>query len=111
VDHTSWTDCTQNFAKNSNLDISRLPSPGSFIFSQYSRKSIKLVQIRMDFSSGSVVQCAVRMIEKGAGVYVNLGGMMVTGFGYHCKQEGLGSNPGMTLFFFFHSHLTSKLCM
>jgi hypothetical protein len=84
VDHTSPADLTQNFGNNSNLDISRLASPGSFIFSHYIRNSIKLVQICMDFFSGSVDQCAVQMIEKGACIYVNLGGMMVTGFGYHC---------------------------
>jgi hypothetical protein len=26
---------------------------------------------------------------------------MVTGFIHHCKREGLGSNPGVTLIFFF----------
>jgi hypothetical protein len=45
-------------------------------------------------------QCAVEMIEKGAGIYVNLTGMMVTGFGYHYKQEGLSSNPVVTPDFF-----------
>ena len=49
VDHTSWPDLTQNLGKNSNLDILRLPSPGSLIFSHYIRYSIKLVQIGMDF--------------------------------------------------------------
>ena len=52
------------------------------------------------FFSGSVDQCAVGMIEKGAGIHVNPGGMMVTWFGYHCKREGLSSNPGVTLVFF-----------
>jgi hypothetical protein len=51
--------------------------------------------------SGSVDQFAVQIIEKGADIYVNLGGMMVTGFIHHCKQEGLSSNPGVTLVFFF----------
>jgi hypothetical protein len=55
----------------------------------------------MVFFSGSVDQCAVGMIEKGAGIHVNPGGMMVTWFGYHCKREGLSSNPGVTLFFLF----------
>ncbi len=56
----------------------------------------------MDFFSGSVDQCALGMIEKGAGIHVNPGGMMVTWFDYHCKREGLGSNPGVTLNFFEH---------
>ena len=53
------------------------------------------------FSSGSVDQSAVQIIEKRADIYVNLGDMMVTGFIHHCKQEGLSSNPGVTWFFFF----------
>ena len=47
-------------------------------------------------------QCAVGIIEKGAGIHVNPGGMMVTWFGYHCKREDLSSNPGVTLNFFEH---------
>jgi hypothetical protein len=43
VAHTSWADMTQNFGKNLYLDISRLASPGSFIFSQCIRNFIKLV--------------------------------------------------------------------
>jgi hypothetical protein len=62
-----------------------LPSSGSLIFSPYIRNSIKLVQIGMDYFSGSVDQSAVQMIEKRADIYVNLGGMMVTGFGHDCK--------------------------
>ena len=55
------------------------------------------------FSSGSVGQSAVGIIEKGADIYVNRGGMMVTGFILHCKREGLSSNPGVTMVFFFLS--------
>ena len=55
----------------------------------------------MDFFQVHADLCAVEMIEKLAGTYVNLGGMMVTGFGHHCRQEGPGSNPGVTLVFFF----------
>jgi hypothetical protein len=43
---SNWADLTknlQNFGRNSNLDISRLASPGSFIFSQCIRNLIKLV--------------------------------------------------------------------
>ena len=66
---------------------------------------MKLVQIGMDFfSSGSVGQSAVGIIEKGADIYVNLSGMMVTGFIHHCKREGLSSNPGVTLVFFSAQH-------
>jgi hypothetical protein len=54
------------------------------------------------FLLGSVDQCAVGMIEKRADIHVNPGGKMVTLFGYHCKQEGLGSNPGVTVNFFEH---------
>jgi hypothetical protein len=61
------------------------------------------------FFSGSVDQCAVVMIEKWSGIYVNLGGMMVTGFGYHCEQDSLSSNPGVILvtFSFFFVTLLS----
>jgi hypothetical protein len=55
----------------------------------------------MDFFSGSVDQSAVQIIDKGADIYVNIGGMMVTGFIHHCKREGLSSNPGVTPVFFF----------
>ena len=48
------------------------------------------------------------MIEKGAGIHVNLGGMMVTWFGYHCKREGLSSNPGVTINFFLNTGIASK---
>jgi hypothetical protein len=61
------------------------------------------------FFSGSVDQSAVGIIEGGADIYVNLGGMMVTGFIHHCKPEGLSSNPGVTLVFFFQPHVVSKL--
>jgi hypothetical protein len=50
--------------------------------------------------SCSVDQSGVGIIEKGADIYVNRGGMMVTGFTLHCKREGLSSNPGVTLVFF-----------
>jgi hypothetical protein len=53
------------------------------------------------FFPGSVNQSAVGIIEKGADTYVNRGGMMVIGFIHHCKREGLSSNPGLTLVFFF----------
>ncbi len=57
-------------------------------------------------------QSAVGIIEKGADMYVNRGGMMVTGFIHHCKQEGLSSNPGVTLVFFFsaqHPHIQNNI--
>jgi hypothetical protein len=42
----------------------------------------------MDFFSGSVDQSAVGIHDMGADIYVNLGGMMVTGFIHHWKGEG-----------------------
>ena len=55
----------------------------------------------MDFFLGSVDQSAVVIMGKGADIYVYRSGMMVTGFIHHCKPEGLSSNPGVTLVFFF----------
>jgi hypothetical protein len=52
------------------------------------------------FFSGPVDQSAVQIIEKGADIYVNRSGMMVTGFIRHCRREGLSSSPGVTLVFF-----------
>jgi hypothetical protein len=45
-------------------------------------------------------QCAVGMIEKGAGIHVNFGGMILTRFDHQCEGQGLSSNPVVTLFFF-----------
>ena len=65
----------------------------------------------MDLFSGSVDQSAVQIIEKGADIYVNCSGMMVTGFIHHCRREGLSSSPGVTLVFFpaQHPHIQNHI--
>ena len=44
-------------------------------------------------------QCVVGMIEKRAGIYVNLGGTMVTGFVYYAK--GVRFKSWVEVFFFY----------
>jgi hypothetical protein len=55
----------------------------------------------IDFFQVHLDQCAVGMIENLAGIYVNFGGMMVTGFCHQGKLKGPSSNPGVTLVFLF----------
>ena len=75
------------------------PSKASkFIQTMYVRSSLsRLAWISF---SASVDQSAVGIHDMGADIYVNIGGMMVTGFIHHCKREGLSSNPGVTPVFF-----------